>query len=192
MYFNPFMCKYCQISCHLLFAGLYLWSFASKVLCVCMCVSIKSCSSNCVDNVDSFGSILPSIPLGRSSSWHPMSIKNLTNMSLLVGHHSWVHSCLPSMSCLSYSDGLRDGRQVTIHLLLFWVLLQNSTQHHYVVPSSFFFKHFFKVQVVQPYNSSNTATAWKNLSERLDFHMINNQSITVQALAICTLVDDFQ
>ena len=42
-----------------------------------------------------------------------------------------------------------------------------------------------KVQVVEPYNSTDSATALKNscfvLSERLDFHMLNNLSIAVHA-----------
>ena len=50
-------------------------------------------------------------------------------------------------------------------------------------------RHF--VRVVQPYNSTDTDTAWENshfiLSERLNFHMVVNQSIAVHALPKHTL-----
>ena len=43
-----------------------------------------------------------------------------------------------------------------------------------------------KSKVVQPYNSTDTATFWKSssfiLSERSDFHMVVNQSIETQVL----------
>ena len=49
---------------------------------------------------------------------------------------------------------------------------------------SFFSKCFVRVQEVQPYSS--LATAWKTfcfiLSERSDFHMVNNLLIAVHAL----------
>ena len=47
----------------------------------------------------------------------------------------------------------------------------------------FFSMHCTKVQVVQPHNNTDTATAWRNLcfifSERSYFHMVNNPSIAV-------------
>ena len=46
--------------------------------------------------------------------------------------------------------------------------------------STFFSRHFIKVQVVQQQSSSDMAIAWKNshfiLSERSDSHMVKNQS----------------
>ena len=49
-------------------------------------------------------------------------------------------------------------------------------------PSSF----FFSIQVVQPYSSTDTATAWKNccfiLSVRLDFYMVINLSLAIHTL----------
>ena len=55
-----------------------------------------------------------------------------------------------------------------------------------------FSKHFVKVQVVQPYNSPDIATAWRNfcfiLSERLNFHIRNNLSIVVHAFYECMLI----
>ena len=51
--------------------------------------------------------------------------------------------------------------------------------------SSFFSKHLIKVQLMQPYNSTDMATAWNNscfiLSERLDFHVVVKLSIVVHA-----------
>ena len=52
-------------------------------------------------------------------------------------------------------------------------------------PSGFFFKHFIRVQVVQTYNSSGTATAWTNSpfnsSKRSDFHTVINLLIALRA-----------
>ena len=80
------------------------------------------------------------------------------------------------MSCSSYQDGLWDGRQVAIQDLFKAVrsILVSFTP-------SLFSKCFVRSQMVQPYNSTDTATSWKNssfiLSERLDFHMLDNLSI---------------
>ena len=50
-------------------------------------------------------------------------------------------------------------------------------------PSNVFFKHFVRVHVVPPYSRTDTTVARKKLcfilSDRFDFHMINNISITV-------------
>ena len=50
----------------------------------------------------------------------------------------------------------------------------------------FFCKHFVRIQEVLPCSSTYTATGWKKypfiLSERSDFHMIDNQSIAVYTL----------
>ena len=63
-------------------------------------------------------------------------------------------------------------------------VVQNSTQHLFVVPYLAFFLVVCKV--VQPCYSSDTTTAWKDscflLSGRSDFHMIVNLSIEVHAL----------
>ena len=55
-----------------------------------------------------------------------------------------------------------------------------------LLPSSFFSsRFFFSVQVVHPYTSIDTTTAWKKLrfisSVRSNFHMIDSQSIAVHA-----------
>ena len=61
-------------------------------------------------------------------------------------------------------------------------------QHSCFVPI-FFSKHFVRVQVVQPFSSADTATAWKNshfiLSEGSDFDIIDNLSIAVHAFPMC-------
>ena len=54
-------------------------------------------------------------------------------------------------------------------------------------PSSFSSKRFVKVQFVQPYISTDTATVWKDfnlaISERLDFHTVNNLSRAVSDIS---------
>ena len=58
---------------------------------------------------------------------------------------------------------------------------------------SFFFKCFVWVKVVQSYNSTNMSTAWEkshfNLSEQLDFLIVNNLSIEVHGLPMCMLTN---
>ena len=58
-------------------------------------------------------------------------------------------------------------------------------------PSNFFSKRFVKVYMVQPYISTDTATALKNSSfvllGRSDFHMLVGLSIAVYALSMCML-----
>ena len=48
---------------------------------------------------------------------------------------------------------------------------------------SFFSMHFISADVVHPHSSMNTGTAWKKscfiLTDRLNFHMINNLSVVV-------------
>ena len=55
----------------------------------------------------------------------------------------------------------------------------------FVVPIYLFSKHFVRVHEVHPYNTMNTATAWKKsrfiLSDRLDFHRINSLSVAFNA-----------
>ena len=54
--------------------------------------------------------------------------------------------------------------------------------------SSLFFMHFATIQVVSPYSSTDIVTAWKKfrfiLSERSDFHMIDNLGIAVHSFAM--------
>ena len=52
-------------------------------------------------------------------------------------------------------------------------------------PSSFFSKHFIRVQVMQPYSSTDISTAWKNkhfiLSEKSNYNMAVNLSMVDHA-----------
>ena len=54
--------------------------------------------------------------------------------------------------------------------------------------SSFFSSRFVSVEVVHPYNSIDTTTAWKKLrlilSVRSDFHMTDGLSIAVHIIFI--------
>ena len=78
---------------------------------------------------------------------------------------------------------------MAIQLLFCGMLLsgfvQNSTHHACVVPAQLFLC-FGDVQKVQPY--SNMAPAWKNsnliLSERIDFHMVDNLLIAVHVFSM--------
>ena len=59
-------------------------------------------------------------------------------------------------------------------------------------PSSFFSKRLVSVHGVHPYGRIDMTTAWKKLhfilSEKFDFHMIDNLSIPVHAFVICILI----
>ena len=52
---------------------------------------------------------------------------------------------------------------------------------------------FVRVQLMHPYNSTNTVTAWKKshfiLPDRLDFRMINNLLIAVHAYPMSNYID---
>ena len=68
--------------------------------------------------------------------------------------------------------------------------VQNNTQHSGVVPLQLFFfsRHFVILQLLQTNSSTHTVTAWMNshfiLSERLDFHTIDNLSIALNGFLI--------
>ena len=59
------------------------------------------------------------------------------------------------------------------------------------LPSSLFSRRFVRVQVVQPYSSTDITTAWKNchfnLSVRSDFHMTDNLFVADHAFPIRVL-----
>ena len=65
--------------------------------------------------------------------------------------------------------------------VLFLRVVQNNMQHAYEVSLSFFSKRFIKVQLVQPYCSTEQISAQKKylfiLSEISGFHMINKLSV---------------
>ena len=62
---------------------------------------------------------------------------------------------------------------------------QNSWQDSLGVPNIFFLMWFVSIGVVHSYSSTDTDTAWEKscfiLSNEYNFHMIDNQSITVHA-----------
>ena len=73
----------------------------------------------------------------------------------------------------------------------FYVLFRITRSMLVLLPSSLFSSRFVRVEVVQPYSSTDTTTTWKNclfnLSVRLDFHMIDNLFIAVHAFPIRAL-----
>ena len=75
--------------------------------------------------------------------------------------------------------------------VLLLIFIQNSTYILVQLPIIFDFKRFVRIHLVQPYSSTDTITAWKNvsfiLSERSSFQMIDNQSIAIPAVPICIL-----
>ena len=109
---------------------------------------------------------------GNSSRWHPVSAQRrkiskrilLMNLFLLAWFVRW---------------------KLVVQWLFCTVLLlgfvQNGIQHPCIVPFSFFSRHFVKVQVMQPYNSTDMAIAWKNicfiLSRKPDFYIVNQSMI---------------
>ena len=81
----------------------------------------------------------------------------------------------------------RDKRLYSCYFVSFCFQYLFQTAHGILVqfPFILFSKHFIKVQVVQPYNSTDTAIAWKNSrfisSDWSDFHMVDNLSMAVHA-----------
>ena len=85
--------------------------------------------------------------------------------------------------CSSYLGDFRDGKWVVAQLLLFGILQ---------ICKAFFSIRLVSVYIVHPYSRIDTTTAWKKmgfiLSERFDFHIINNLSIAVLIFASCSLL----
>ena len=69
--------------------------------------------------------------------------------------------------------------------------VENSKQHLCVVPIYLLFKHFVKVPLAKPYSSMDMASIWEDfcfiLSERLDFHIVNNLPIAIHAFPVYML-----
>ena len=83
------------------------------------------------------------------------------------------------MSCSFKLSGWWDGRQVAVQLLFCEMLLPEIKTACSILiyfPSSFLSLSVVSIHVVHPYNSVDTAIAWKIshfiLLDRLDFHMI--------------------
>ena len=85
---------------------------------------------------------------------------------------------VPSISCSSYWNNVRDWRLVAVQNLF-----KTALGIHAWFPSGFIFKHFVKVRVVQSCSCTNMATARKKshfiLSKRSDVLKINKLSIAV-------------
>ena len=108
--------------------------------------------------------------------WHkPLSLSLFwtdCSKQILTANKFCTYKTNGSILCLtSFCEWGYHGQRYHYNLLSGAVML-----HIYV-----FSRHFIKVQVVQPYNSTDTATAWKNshfiLSERSDFYLVVNLSI---------------
>ena len=99
-----------------------------------------------------------------------------------------LNSAMSSKSCSPYFDGEMGGGVSGCTAAILWSAVTRICSEQPTVSfcSShlvFFSMHCTKVQVVQPHNNTDTATAWRNLcfifSERSYFHMVNNPSIAV-------------
>ena len=88
----------------------------------------------------------------------PACLVRLTRMVLVICGR-WSYSCFQAGCCFH---------------VLFRITLSILVQF----PSSLFSRRFVRVQVVQPYSSTDTTTAWENfrfnLSARSDFHITDN------------------
>ena len=84
----------------------------------------------------------------------------------------WPYSCFFVECC--FHDLFKTARSILVQF-----------------PSSLFSMRFVSVQVVQPYSSADTNTAWKNcrfnLTVRSDFHMTDNLFIADYAFPIRAL-----
>ena len=73
-------------------------------------------------------------------------------------------------SCCFVGCGFQDLFNIACSILVQW-------------PSSFFSIHLVSVHLVHPYRRLDTTTAWKKLrfilSDKFDFHMINNLSMAI-------------
>ena len=118
-------------------------------------------SSNCADSMDSLLSLSLSISLSLSLS-----------LSLVIS----FYRPLPS-NCYLWGTASRIcSKQHTAFLC---------TSHVF-----FFYKCSVKVHVVQPYNSIDIATTWKDsrfILSQLDFQAVDNLSIAVHAFPMCIL-----
>ena len=119
--------------------------------------------------------------------WSPM--KNVTYEFVLSS------PAVPSRSCSSYLDWLRNMRQVAVQLSFVCCCFHNffKTAHSIIkqFPSSFFSECFVLVQgiqIVQPYIITDTATASQKpcfiLTETTDFNVIDRQLMIVHTFLV--------
>ena len=75
--------------------------------------------------------------------------------------------------------------------VLWCVTSRICSKQHSAFLYNLFSTSFVNIQVLHPYSSTDTATAYKKscfiLSERSSFHMINNLSVAIHAFAMCML-----
>ena len=101
----------------------------------------------------------------------PACLVRLTRMVYEISDR-WPHSCFLVGCC--FHDLFKTARSILVQ-----------------VPSSLFSMRFVRVQVVQPYSSTDTTTSWNNfrfrLSGRSDLHMTDNLFVADHAFAIRVL-----
>ena len=153
---------------------------------------------------------LPFIAFGRYSGLHPVSSHSccmyvragrpafawpyagvhrttlLMNSSLLLQR---CPACLVRLTCIVFAMGgkwpytwcleeccRQDLFNIALNILVY-------------LPSNFFFSRLVSIQLVHPYSSIDTTSAWKKLrfilSVRSDFHMIESLLIAVHAFVSC-------
>ena len=150
-------------------------------------ISSSSLSSRHIDSTDSFNFFSPSVPCGHSSCKSSSCSRRDDEYTFLQVDNAGMSMCTSpeenvafefvltfpvvfSIYCSSYFDGLRD---VVIQLLFFFHDL--SKQHAVSLcssQSSFFFRCFVKVLMLQPYNSTDTFTLKEfpfNLIKEIEF-----------------------
>ena len=102
----------------------------------------------------------------------PACLVRLTRMVCEIGGRC-PYSC--SLVGCCFHDLFKTARSILVQL-----------------PSSLFPRRFVRVQVVQPYNSTDMTTAWKkcrfSLSVRSDFHMTDNLFVASHAFPIHALI----
>ena len=149
------------------------------------------------------------IILGRSSMQHPVSAQSWS-MYVFAGRPTLACLCAGfhrRTSLMSSSLLLQQCPACPVRLTRRWpyscfpvgcyfhALFRISRIILVQLPSCLFSSHFVRVQVVQPYSSTDTTTAWKNglfnLSVSLDFHMIDNLFIAVHAFPMRALISLF-
>ena len=101
----------------------------------------------------------------------PACVVRLTRMVCEIGGR-WPYSCFLVGCC--FHDLFKIARSILVQL-----------------PSSLFSRYLVRVQVVQPYSSTDITTARKNcrfsLSVRSDFHMTDNLVVADHAFSIRVL-----
>ena len=150
---------------------------------------------------------LPTIVPGKSSRLPPMSKQNCRRY-VLLGLQILAHPCEGvhrRTSLKSSSLLLQQCPACLVHLI--WMVLEIEGRWPYnccfmgccfqdlfnithsilgQFSSSFFSVSFVSIHVVHPYSRTDTTTDWKKsyfiLSDRLDFHMIENLLISVHVL----------